>query len=122
MSFVIVSRLHSDAPAKWKAQWKRLLLAAPHESSQLLKQLATKSGMPLLRRAEGGIGDDNNKQLRFERAPPYLDFGDLRAALVNPVEADAWSFQEAQDMRDMVQACLDDHLKCSCVECVIVIS
>jgi hypothetical protein len=83
MSFVIVSRLHSDAPAKWKAQWKRLLLAAPHESSQLLKQLATKSGMPLLRRAEGGIGGDNNKQLRFERAPPYLDFGDLRAALVN---------------------------------------
>ena len=108
-SYVIISRLHSDAPAEWKRKLKRLLEDAPHELSQFSKQLAARTGMPLLRRVEGGVGGDNNatdKQIRLEtKRAPWLNFSELCANVLNP-GSNAWSLSEAKAVRSLFEEAL----------------
>eukprot|EP00927_Polykrikos_kofoidii_P009364 TRINITY_DN13907_c0_g1_i1.p1 TRINITY_DN13907_c0_g1~~TRINITY_DN13907_c0_g1_i1.p1 ORF type:complete len:306 (-),score=16.02 TRINITY_DN13907_c0_g1_i1:78-995(-) len=127
--YTIVARLHSDAPRPFPSKWARLLEKAPNMHSSLSRLLAKGTNLPLLSRAEGGVGGNSNledKQLRFERdyeRAPCCQFQELRANLENPDSRDAvaWSLTEAFKMREIFQQCCETELGAEYVDCHLVI-
>tara|TARA_R110002049_G_scaffold1641_3_gene12465 strand:+ start:30217 stop:30720 length:504 start_codon:yes stop_codon:yes gene_type:complete len=104
-------RIETNAPAKWQEKWKKFKKRCENgDNESLIEDVKTRckleklKTMPYLKRAEGGLGgNDNmiNKQLRFRFDPNadgllYLD-NDVVLNIID-TNVEKWSYEELYDI------------------------
>lgn len=139
-NYAIVFRQHNDAPGEFKHRWKSLLAAITTNPNKVVAEWIKKLesgpdgideedtqslGTPpracdlvLLKRAEGGIGGDDNvacRQIRFgqmarRRGAPW-DYGEITLCARQSWDGtDAWTPAELRVYRDTFSEVIVDHL------------